>query len=66
VDAIGIGWGGESGSQLGTGQLTFGILAIYLPDFIVSRVPYGPYTVGVCIPLGAILFLLWQTGFLIR
>jgi hypothetical protein len=43
-----------------TGQLTFGILAIYIPDFIVTRVPYGPYTVGVCIPLGAILFLRWQ------
>ncbi len=40
-----------------TGQLTFGILAIYLPNYVVTRVPYGPYTVGVCIPLGAILFL---------
>ena len=29
-----------------TGQLTFGILAIYLPDFIVSRIPYGAYTVS--------------------
>ena len=40
-----------------TGQLTFGILAIYLPNYFVNRVPYGAYTVGVCIPLGAILFL---------
>jgi len=40
-----------------TGQLTFDILAIYIPNYFVNRVPYGPYTVGVCIPLGAILFL---------
>ena len=43
-----------------TGQLTFGILAIYIPNYVENRVPYGPYTVGVCIPLGAILFLLLQ------
>jgi hypothetical protein len=39
-----------------TGQLTFGILAIYIPNYFVNHVPYGPYTVGVCIPLGAFLF----------
>ena len=41
-----------------TGQLTFGVLSIYLPTAIASRNPYGPWTIGVCIPLGAILFLL--------
>ena len=40
-----------------TGQLTFGVLSIYLPTAIATRNPYGPWTIGACIPLGAILFL---------
>lgn len=40
-----------------TGQLTFGVLAIQIPCITVSRPPYGPWTVGAWLPLGAILFL---------
>jgi hypothetical protein len=41
-----------------TGQLTFGILSIYFPFVVLgNHIPYGPWTIGVCIPLGAILFL---------
>jgi hypothetical protein len=43
-----------------TGQLTFGVLSIYLPTAMATRGPYGPWTIGVCIPLGAILFLYRQ------
>jgi hypothetical protein len=41
-----------------TGQLTFGILSINFPFVVLgNHIPYGPWTIGVCIPLGAILFL---------
>jgi len=40
-----------------TGQLTFGILAINIPSATASHALYGPWTVAVFLPLGAILFL---------
>jgi len=40
-----------------TGQLTFGILAINIPSATASHPFYGPWTVAVFLPLGAILFL---------
>ena len=43
-----------------SGQLTFGVLSIYFPTAIATRSPYGPWTIGVCIPLGAILFMYRQ------
>jgi len=44
-----------------TGQLTFGILSIYFPFVVLgSHIPYGSWTIGVCIPLGAMLFLRQQ------
>jgi hypothetical protein len=52
VEKVAVNWN--------TGQLTFGVLSIYLPTAIATRDPYGPWTIGVCVPLGAILFLLRQ------
>jgi hypothetical protein len=49
VEKVAVNWG--------TGQLTFGILSIQIPCFQMSRPPYGPWTVGAFLPLGAILFL---------
>jgi hypothetical protein len=49
VEKLAVNWG--------TGQLTFGILAVYIPCVTATHPPYGPVTLGVCIPLGAILFL---------
>ena len=49
VEKIAVNWG--------TGQLTFGIVSVYIPCVIATRPSYGPITLGVCIPLGAILFL---------
>lgn len=40
-----------------TGQLTFGILALQIPCATASHPLYGPWTVGVFLPVGAILFL---------
>jgi hypothetical protein len=39
-----------------TGKLIFGILAVYIPSAIASHPPYGPWTIGACFPLGAVLF----------
>jgi hypothetical protein len=49
VEKIAVNWG--------TGQLTFGILAVYVPPALATREPYGPWTLGACLPLGAIVFL---------
>ena len=40
-----------------TGQLTFGILSINIPSATASHPLYGPWTIAVFLPLGAILFL---------
>jgi hypothetical protein len=40
-----------------TGQLAFGIIAINIPSATASHPLYGPWTVAVFLPLGAILFL---------
>jgi len=40
-----------------TGEITFKILSIYLPCASASHPLYGPWTISVFLPLGAILFL---------
>jgi hypothetical protein len=40
-----------------TGQLTFGVIAINIPSATAGHPLYGPWTVSVFLPLGAILFL---------
>ena len=40
-----------------TGELTFHLISIYIPCASANRPPYGPWTVAVFLPLGAILFL---------
>jgi hypothetical protein len=48
VEKVAVNWG--------TGQLTFGVLAINIPCAIAGFTPYGPWTIGVLVPIGAILF----------
>jgi hypothetical protein len=40
-----------------TGQLSFGVLAVQIPCGTASHALYGPWTVGVFLPIGAIVFL---------
>ena len=49
VEKVAVNWN--------TGQMTFGFLAINVPSATASHDLYGPWTIGVCLPLGAILFL---------